>query len=58
MGKEEIRSTPNVLKAFHNILLSMDANVQTFVLRTLGFLAIRNDQFKVPNNENFNVIRK
>lgn len=47
VGKEEIRNAPNVLKSFHAILTSTDANVQTFVLRTLGFLAIRNDEFKV-----------
>lgn len=47
VGKEEIRMAPNILKAFHAMLTSTDANVQTFVLRTLGFLAIRNDAFKV-----------
>lgn len=47
VGKDEIRGAPNILKALHAILTSTDANVQTFVLRTLGFLAIRNDDFKV-----------
>ena len=47
VGKDEIRQCSNIVKSLHNILINTDANVQTFVLRSLGFLAIRNDEFKV-----------
>eukprot|EP00121_Abeoforma_whisleri_P009815 Awhi_evm1s9035 len=42
VGKQEIRSTPGIVKAFLGVLTSTEASVQKIVLRTLGFLAIRN----------------
>eukprot|EP00124_Ichthyophonus_hoferi_P004695 Ihof_evm1s551 gene=Ihof_evmTU1s551 len=47
IGKEEIRKSHGVLKAFLQVLTSTESNALIYVLRTLGFLAIRNDEFKM-----------
>eukprot|EP01135_Chromosphaera_perkinsii_P002552 Nk52_evm68s224 gene=Nk52_evmTU68s224 len=46
VGKDELRECPGILKAIYGVLNSSEANVQKIVLRTLGFLAIKNDVFK------------
>lgn len=46
IAKDEIRSTPRVVRGFIDVLATSEAPVQKVVLRTLGFLSIKNDNFK------------
>eukprot|EP01134_Creolimax_fragrantissima_P007830 CFRG7830T1 len=46
VAKSEIQKYPGILKIFYSVLVNNEPNVQIFVLRTLGFLAIKDDIFK------------
>eukprot|EP00123_Amoebidium_parasiticum_P017132 comp23721_c0_seq1/m.40852 comp23721_c0_seq1/g.40852 ORF comp23721_c0_seq1/g.40852 comp23721_c0_seq1/m.40852 type:complete len:1427 (-) comp23721_c0_seq1:80-4360(-) len=47
VGKDEIRKAHGLVKALLQVLGSSESNALIYVLRTLGFLAIRNDEFKM-----------